>query len=171
MDFIVDDVLDVSLQRFWNVLFFDREYDRALYDFLRLDPERLVFEWHGEGDDLHVRRRLRIMPRRDIPAFIKTVLRGMLAYEECITLNARERRMDVKVVLPVIGERVDVSGHYEFEGLPGDKLRWRYQGRCVARIPLLGHKIDEFMVGEFRKAMAEVATFTKHWLTAHPTRP
>jgi hypothetical protein len=104
----IENVFRVSPDTFWNVLFFDAEYNARLYKelgFIAVDVTAL--EELGEGK---LRRALRAAPPVRAPALIKKKLQSTFSYEEEGVYDPRAQRWDFKSTSNVAPESSRVGG-------------------------------------------------------------
>ncbi|MCY1006312.1 DUF2505 domain-containing protein [Nannocystis pusilla] len=163
----IEHVFDTSPERLWEVFFFDEDYARGLYERMRLTVVRRDLQREGEGPSLIVRRKL-LAADRELPGALKRLFQGTSTVTEVGEFNAALRRYSVTIQVPVIGNLVDYGGEYTWETLPSGQLRRVWRGHCDARIPLVGGKLEAYLLGEIEKSMAENFAYTREWLKAHP---
>jgi hypothetical protein len=164
----IEHVFDTSPERLWEVFFFDEDYARGLYERMRLTVVRRDLQREGEGPSLIVRRKLQLAADRELPGALKRLFQGTSTVTEVGEFNAALRRYSVTIQVPVIGNLVDYGGEYTWETLPSGQLRRVWRGHCDARIPLVGGKLEAYLLGEIEKSMAENFAYTREWLKAHP---
>lgn len=164
----IEHVFDTSPERLWEVFFFDETYGRGLYERLRLRVARSELQREGEGEALIVRRKLHLNPERELPATLRRLLQGTSTVKETGEFNAALGRYSVTIELPVIGNLVDYGGEYTWETLPSGQVRRIWRGRCDARIPLVGGRLEAYLLGEIEKSLAENFAYTREYLRAHP---
>ena len=71
--------------------------------------------------------------------------------------------------LPVIGARVDLGGRYTWQPLDGgERMRRVYQGWCDAGIPVVGGKVEKFLLQETQESFDQVFDFTTRFLAERP---
>ncbi|PCC66880.1 Protein of unknown function [Nannocystis exedens] len=164
----IEHVFDTSPERLWEVFFFDEDYARGLYERMRLTVVRRDLQREGEGPNLIVRRKLQLAADRELPGALKRLFQGTSTVTEIGEFNAALRRYSVTIQVPVIGNLVDYGGEYTWDILPSGQLRRVWKGHCDARIPLVGGKLEAYLLGEIEKSMAENFAYTRDWLKAHP---
>ena len=164
----IEHVFDTSPARLWEVFFFDEAYARGLNERLRLRVERRELQHEGSGDTLIVRRKLQFVPDRELPPVLKRLFSGASSVKETGEFNAALRRYSVKIELPMIAAMVDYGGDYTWETLPSGQVRRVWHGRCEARIPLVGAKLEAYLLAELERSLGEGAGFTRQYLREHP---
>lgn len=164
----IEHVFDTSPERLWEVFFFDDDFARGLYERMKLRVDHRELQREGQGETLIVRRKLHIVPDREVPGVLKKLLSGASTVKETGEFNAALRRYSVKIEVPVIGSMVDYGGEYTWETLPSGQTRRVWTGRCEARIPLISAKVEKYLLGEIEQSMADNYAYTKQWLREHP---
>lgn len=165
----VQQEFDAGPERFWRVTLLDEDYLQGLYEFLSLKIEHKEIVSEGEGDDLVVRRTLHYVAERRKPGVLDKLMRGANLVKEHADFDARAGRLISTVELPVIGPRVDFGGRYSWQPLDGGRrMRRDYVGWCDVGIPLVGRKVQKFLVEETRQSFDQVYDFTRRFLAEHP---
>jgi len=159
---------DADPHRFWRVTLLDTDYLAGLYEHLSLKIEHKELFREGSGDDLVVRRTLRYVAERKKPGVLDKLMRGANLVTEHADFDARAGRLISTVELPVIGSRVDFGGRYTWQPLDGGRMRRVYLGWCDAGIPLVGRKVEQFLLQETRDSFDQVHDFTRRFLDDHP---
>ena len=165
----IEHVFDTSPARLWEVFFFDEAYARGLNERLRLRVERRELQHEGSGDTLIVRRKLQFVPDRELPPVLKRLFSGASSVKETGEFNAALRRYSVKIELPMIAAMVDYGGDYTWDTLPSGQVRRLWSGRCEARIPLIGARVEAYLLGELERSLSEGALYTRQYLRDNPT--
>jgi hypothetical protein len=158
----------VPAARLWQVLLFDRAYQQQLYDHLRLKIESLEIEEEGAGEALKVRRQLRFLANRNPSGVIAKLLKGASMVKQDEVFDQRAGTMRIKIELPVIGKRVEMTGEYTWEPTGNGGCRRRWLGSYQAKIPLVGGQIEAYLIKETEQSMAESYQFTARYLRENP---
>ena len=104
----IENVFHVRPDTFWNVLFFDEEYNARLYRELGFDAvEVRALEELGEG---RVRRTLRAEPPVNAPAMLKKKLQSKLSYEEEGVYDRKAQRWQFKSTSSIAPESTRIGG-------------------------------------------------------------
>jgi hypothetical protein len=164
----LEHVLDTSPERLWEVFFFDEAYAQGLQERLRLRVVRRELQHEGSGATRIVRRTLHMAPERELPAVLRRLVGEGSVVKETGEFNAALRRYSVDIALPVIGDLVRYGGEYTWDTLPSGQLRRIWSGRCEAKIPLVGGKIEAFLLAELERSLATAYAYTREYLRAHP---
>lgn len=166
MQYTIADEFDVSAQRFWE-LFFDEDYNRELWKHLKVGYERLEFDRKGEGSDLVITRKLRLAPERELPSIMQKFVKGTLSYEQSDRYAATDGKMTSKSQPSVAADKIESHGVQRVESLGDDKCRRVYEGVMKCNIPLVGGKIESYLVDEIKQSYARATEFTRTWIAKH----
>lgn len=164
----IEHVFEASAERLWQVVFFDDAYARGLAERLRVRVDDSELHHEGAGRTLLVRRRVRMTPQRELPALFGRLFGPDRSVTESGDFSAERRRYSVRVELPALRGKVRCAGEYTWDTLPGGELQRVWQGRCEARIPLVGAAVERYLLGEIENSLAEAYAFTRRWLREHP---
>ena len=99
------------------------------------------------------------------------MIRGATRVIEHSHYSAAARQCTITLDLPVVGKRVDVLHRYEwvdFEDGSGTRISWR--AHCRARVPLLGKRIERFVLGELESGVRDVSAYANRWLAEQTQR-
>lgn len=167
MQYTIEDTFDVSAERYWEV-FFSEEYNAALWPALDVDWTLLELDRQGEGKDLVIRRRARLVPRREVPKALQKLVSGTISYEEHNVYRASASAMETNTIPSFGADRIDNHGTYSVEPLGENKCKRVWKGVCKCKIPLIGGKVEDFLVGQVRESYGKATEFTRRWHAEHP---
>lgn len=167
MDYRIEDDFDVSASRYWDV-FFDDNYNQALWDQLDIGWEMLSLERKGEGDDLVIERRQRLTPRREVPALLSKFVSDKIAYTEHNVFKARDNAMKTITTPSFMADKIVTEGVYRLEVVSDSKVRRVWEGLAKAKLPLVGGRIEKHLVEEIRESYRRATAFTRTWHAEHP---
>lgn len=124
--------------------------------------EREVLELTDRGDELY--RVTRIVPRRQLPGFLRPFVSGPLHYLETQRWRRSEDRIDIEIRPSLTSGRTRIEASYELKQVrPGSVLR-RYAGTVSVNISLVSARVERGIVGEFERSMPVAAACTQAWL-------
>ena len=167
MKYTIEDTFDVSAQRYWEV-FFSEEYNAALWPALNVEHEPVEFDKQGEGSDLVIRRRSRLTPKREVPGFLQKFIKGAISYVEENHFVARANKMDTNTIPSFMADKIDNHGVYRLEEVGPNKVKRIWEGVCECRVPLVGGRVEKFLVEEIRESYRKATEFTRKWHAEHP---
>lgn len=108
----------------------------------------------------------RVVPRRQLPAFVQPFLRGPVHYVEAVTW-LRDRGELAIEIRPNLG-RIEVSATYRLEVAGPQAIRRRYAGCVSVDIALVGGRIERGIVTDLAQSLPRAAGCTQAWLDRIP---
>lgn len=167
MKYTIADEFETTPQRYWEV-FFDEEYNRRLFEALKIGREVLEDRREGEGDALEIRRKLRLTPQREVPAALQRFVKGAIAYVEDNHFRARTNAMEVVTTPSMLADSIVTRGTYRLEVAGPRRVRRIWDGEVSVKIPLVGGKAEKMLVDEVTASYKATTDFTRRWLAEHP---
>jgi Protein of unknown function (DUF2505) len=148
--------------------FFDAQHaieqDRAL-DF----TERTVLSQEETGDEL--RRVCRIVPRRQLPALVRPLLRGPLHYIETAVWKKHDDVIDIEILSHMIAPhaallsgRAVIRATYRISPFASGQFQRRYEGTVSVDVALIASRIECGIVKEFERSIPLAAATTQAFL-------
>jgi|SRR5690606_20441019 len=167
MEYTIEDIFDVSATRFWDV-FFDPAFDAALWPALDIDCEVLRFDRTGEGPALEIRRELRLTPRREIPRMLRSFVTSAVSYVQSDHFRARDNLIETRTTPNFMADRIDNHGVFRLDVLGESRVKRIWNGHCSAKVPLVGGKVESFLVDQIRDSYRKTTDFMRTWFARHP---
>jgi hypothetical protein len=158
--FLIQHDFDTDVPTFWR-LFFHEPFNVAVYERIGI-KERTKLEW--KEDEKGIFFSVRIIPKRELPGFIKKFVSGDFGYVESSTYHRAANTLDVKIVPTMMSERVKISGLFTVKELAPGKVRRTFEGEVGVSIPLLGGKIESYIVDDTKKGYDTAAQVMVEWL-------
>ena len=124
--------------------------------------ERTVLELTDSGGV--VRRVCRVVPRRQLPAFVRPLISGKLHYMETAQWRRRDDEIDIEIRPSVLGGRAVISALYRLSRVGSGLIHRRYQGSVSVDVALFSSKIERGIVRDFQRSMPITAACTQAWL-------
>ena len=146
--------------RYWKV-FFHEPYNVALYERIKV-KERKVVDW--KETDATIYRAIKIVPARDLPGFLKRLVGGDLGYVETSTFYRDKDSMDVKVEPTLMKDRTTIKARYWLEPGAAGRVRRVFEGSIHVDVPLVGRKIEQFIIDDMTRGYDTAAQVTSEWL-------
>jgi hypothetical protein len=137
------------------------EQDRALEI-----SEREVLELDDRGDELH--RLSRIVPRRQLPAFLRPLTAGPLHYIERAIWQRSAERISIELRPSLL--RTKISATYSLQRVFPGSVRRRYAGDVSVDVALVASRIERNIVAEFERSLPIAAACTQSWLDRQTSR-
>jgi hypothetical protein len=167
MKYTIVDEFEATPQRYWEV-FFDEEYNRRLFEALRVGREVLEVRRAGEGDALEIHRKQRLTPQREVPALLQKFIKGAVAYVEDNHFRARTNAMSVVTTPSFMAESIVTRGTYRLEVAGPRAVTRIWDGEVTVKIPLVGPRAEKLLVDEVTASYRTTTDFTRRWLAEHP---
>ena len=153
MKLYVETELPVDPATAWEI-FESPEYKERLAAQAEITQEML----EEREEDGVVHRRIRTVPDRELPGMIASLIgASKLSYVQENTFDRAANRLDWKVKLEVLTDKVDVSGSTVVEALPEGGSRRVVDGDITVRVRFVGGQIEKAVVAEFEKSMKRAA--------------
>jgi hypothetical protein len=146
--------------RFWAV-FFDRAYLAMVWQHARL-RESEILDWRDDGAT--IRRRIRMIPHRELPLVIRKLTGATLEYIEESVFHRAENRVDIRVVPTLLTDRVLIAAEYKVTACAPDRLLRTFAGTISVNVPIVGKTIEKLVIDDVAKSYAEAAEVTDGWL-------
>jgi hypothetical protein len=124
--------------------------------------ERTLVELVEDADVL--RRTCRVVPRRQIPLFLRPFLPGRLHYVEMVRWRRRDDEIDIDIRPSILRGRASVQAVYRVVRVAPGAIRRRYEGTVSVDVALVSARIERGIVAEFERSMPIAASCTQDWL-------
>jgi len=124
--------------------------------------ERTVLELEDSGDEL--RRVSRVVPKRQLPLFVRPFVPGQLYYVERLVWRRAEDAIELEIRPSILKGRAVISAVYQLTQLSPDQIQRRYAGSVSVDVALVSSKIERGIVSEFERSMPIAAACTQEWL-------
>ena len=124
--------------------------------------ERVVLE-REETPEL-LRRVCRVVPRRQLPALVRPLIKGQLHYLETATWRKRADTIAVEIRPSILSGRTTISATYRLSPISAGLIKRRYEGCVSVDVALLSSRIECGIVAEFERSMPVAAACTQAFL-------
>jgi hypothetical protein len=163
MNFVFVHDFDIDPDGFWQ-LFFSDAYEKALFRRLKMQSYR-VLERHDEGN--RYRRLLELVPEMEFPSWAKAVVRET-GYREHDLFYRDRSVMDVTIEPAILKDRFYLAGVFKVTALGAGRCRREFSGEIRLPVPLIGGKIEKFLVERMREGYDAAAALTREWIAQPP---
>jgi hypothetical protein len=160
MKFAIAHEFDCDAKTYWEI-FFDLDYQKEMYSGLNI-KERTVLMF--EEDDQEIRRKIKVVPQRDLPGALKSVLKGDLGYIEHNVYHKGKDLMDVRIEPTLMGDRFKMKAEFRVVTLGPKRVRREFAGEMTVSVPLLGGQIEKLILADVRKSYDQAAITTARWV-------
>ena len=156
---------DTDPDTFWK-LFFDEDYNEALFRDAIKAKERTVLSLEEKGD--HIERRVRVTPDEQIPAAVQKIIGGDTTYIEHTTHRRGSNEAQVTVEMPA--ERL--KSKFSFSSVirvepDGKGIKRTLAGELKVKIPLMGGTIEKHVAEGIKRNDLKAAEYMRNWLATH----
>jgi hypothetical protein len=166
MKVVMSHPFDCTPDTFWRRIFFDDEYNRALFvgelGFPAWEVRKL------ERTDARVDRTVFITPQQKGPEVLRKVISGTLSYEEIGTWTASDGVYRFRTVPNSMAEKTRIEGTIRAKPVGADRMERQLELDVEVKVMLVGGTIEKFLAGEIRSNYDHGAAFTRRWIAEHP---
>jgi len=153
--------VNTDAETFWSRIFFDPEYNQALYKSLGF-PEAEVLEQRDDGGAII--RRVRVVPKNDAPAPIRKLVGDRFSYVEEGRFDKATKRFQFRVVTSAMADKIKTEGEMRAE-VVGPKLMKRVTEMTIdVKIFGIGGMVEGFVSKSTQDSYAQAAAFTNRWI-------
>jgi len=128
---------------------------------------REVIERHDDPERYHCV--CRVVPRRQLPAFVRPLVRGGLEYMETLRWDKRTDTLVIEVRPAILGGRAQVDATCRVVDHAPGEVRRIYSGRVTVEVALIGGRVERGISAEIGRALAVAAVTTQAWLDRKPS--
>jgi hypothetical protein len=153
-----------SVARFWDS-YFDPAH-RARLDAATGIASREVLERVDSGDTLLVVQR--IVPVREIPAFVRKLTGAGLDYVERQLFHRADDRIDIDIQPSMFPSRTHMKLVYALRQVGAGRLLRTCDGEIEIRVPLVGGRIERGIRTDLEHSYEAAVPLTQEWLDRHP---
>jgi len=150
---------DVEPPQFWE-MFFSEAFETELFRGLKMRSWK-VTDRRDEGAKLH--RTVKLEPAMAVPSWASSVVKET-GYTEIDVFLKSESKMNVQIEPAVMRDRFQLSGVFAVTPLGPGRCRREFAGEIKVSIPILGGKIEKFMVDQIRDGYDQAAQITRDYL-------
>jgi len=79
---------------------------------------------------------LRVFPERDLPDFVKKIIKGDLGYIEHATMDKARNRIDCRIEPTLFKDKTKITAVYTVESIGPNKVRRTFEGDVEVSFPL-----------------------------------
>jgi len=160
MNFSFVHEFDIDPQAYWE-LFLSDAFNEDLFRELKV-KSRTVVEQTDDSKTFH--RVQKVEPSTPIPGFLQSLIKDT-AYTEIDTLDRSRGVMRIVIETAMFKDRFDMKGDYIVTPLDGGKrCRREFKGEVRVSVPLLGGKIEKYMMEQMRDSYEIATRVTREWI-------
>jgi hypothetical protein len=157
----IRDAFDISVERFWESVFFDEEYNRRLYlDALGFTGFELRENARTDGG---WRRVLWAEPGAEAPAPVRKVA-GSIGYTETGRYDPADGVYRFQMRTDRASERIDMRGRIWAEARSDATCERVVELEVAVDIPVIGGSVERFIERTNRESYRKAAAFTERFI-------
>jgi hypothetical protein len=160
MNFSFVHEFDIDPDAYWKI-FLAPDFNRDMFDELKMKKYEVL---EREDDGKHFHRRQVCEPSTPIPSFLQSVVKST-GYTEIDDMDWGTNTMRIKIETAMFKDRFDMWGDYIVTPLDGGKrTRREFRGEVKVTVPLIGGRIEKFMMEQLRDSYDIAARVTRRWI-------
>jgi uncharacterized protein DUF2505 len=157
--------INCNAEQFWKV-FFDKDFNHTLFREELQFPEYETLE--QSENDSEIRRRVRGVPKMNMPGPVKKLLGDRFGYEEEGTFDRKSGVWRWKMKANTMTDKLRNEGTVKVEPIDDKKCRRIAEIEMEAKVFGLGGVIESSSESEMRRGWETSAVFMNKWLKDHP---
>lgn len=147
---------------YWSEIFFNEEFNAALYrDHLGF-PEYRLLEQKEEGD--LVKRRVQVTPKQEAPAAIQKLLGGRFSYVEEGTFDRAKKVYRFRVTPGSMADKIRAEGEMRAEKSGEGRMKRVLEMTVEVKVFGIGGMAEGFVSKSMQESYAQAAEFTNRWI-------
>lgn len=155
--------IDTDLESFWNEVYFDPEFNRALYlSHLQYSFYRVLEERTDADGTRH--RRIECSPKVDIPPSARKIIGEATSYVEVGRFDPAARRYRIDVIPAFGGDKLKTSTEIWGESMGAKRIERHATGDANVKMFGLGGLIESLIEKQAREIHEKSADFTNQWI-------
>ena len=160
MNFSFVHEFDTDPDSYWK-LFLSPEFSNDMFAELKMKKYE-VLEQTDDGKHFH--RKQSCEPSTPIPGFLQSVVKST-GYTEIDDMDWGTNTMHIKIETAMFKDRFSMHGDYIVTALDGGKrCRREFKGEVKVSVPLIGGKVEKFMMEQLRDSYDIAARVTRRWI-------
>ena len=161
MNFVFGHDFDIDVPTYWKI-FLSPEFNEEMFlKDLRMKSYK-VLERTDDGKKMH--RVQKLEPSNPVPGFLQSIIPDT-GYTEIDDLDFSTNTMKVKIETVMFRDKFSMSGDYVVIPLDGGKrCRREFRGVVKVSVPLVGGKIEKYMLEQIRDSYDVAARCTRRWI-------
>ena len=156
--------LECDEERFWK-LFFDREFNEALFKALEFPEWKLIDTKETEKE---ITRHVKARPKMDAPAAVVKLLGSSFGYDEEGRFDKATKTHKFIIKTNVMTEKLRNEGTVKIESRGEGKVTRVVDIIAEAKVFGVGGMIESSFEKSFRTGWQQSADFINRWVKEHP---
>jgi hypothetical protein len=161
MNFSFQHEFDIDVAGYWKIFLLDADFNKEMFRQIRMKDYK-VLEQTDDGKTFH---RVQAMePTTPIPGFLQSIIKST-GYTETDDLVWSTNVMNVKIEPAFMRERFQMEGKYSVTPIgDGKRCRREFKGEVKVSMPLVGGKIEKYMMEQMRDSYEIASRVTREWI-------
>jgi hypothetical protein len=161
MNFSFVHEFDIDVARYWKIFLLDADFNKEMFRETGM-REYKVLEQKDDGTRFH---RVQVLePTTPIPSFMQSIIKST-GYTETDDLVWSTNVMDVKIEPQMLKERFQMQGKYSVTPIgDGTRCRREFKGEVKVSMPLVGGKVEKYMMEQMRDSYEVATRVTRRWI-------
>lgn len=160
MNFNFSHDFDIDVANYWKI-FLTPEFNKEMFGDLKVKKYEVLKQ---EDDGQHFRRVQEVEPSTPIPSFLQSIVKS-IGYTEYDDLDWSTNVMDVRIETHMMKDKFSMHGKYAVLPLDGGKrCRREFRGEVKVSMPLIGGRIEKYMMEQLRDSYEIAAACTRRWI-------
>ena len=152
---------DIDVANYWKI-FLSPEFNQDMFMNELKMKHYAVKEKTDDGKHMH--RVQDVEPSVPIPGFMQSLVKST-GYREIDELDYATNTMRVTIETQMFKDRFSMAGNYQVTPLDGGKrCRREFKGEVKVSIPLIGGKVEKYMMEQMRDSYDAAARCTRRWI-------
>ncbi|HEY2746742.1 MAG TPA: DUF2505 domain-containing protein [Polyangia bacterium] len=165
MNFSFVHEFETDPESYWK-LFLSPEFNKDMFGELKMKKYEVI-ERTDDGKRFH--RKQVCEPSTPIPSFLASVVKST-GYTEVDDMEWGTNKMRIQIETAMFKDRFSMSGDYIVSALDGGKrTRREFKGEVKVSVPLIGGRIEKFMMEQLRDSYDIAARVTRRWIDKQKT--
>ena len=164
MNFSFVHEFDTDVASYWK-LFFAEPFNDDLFRELKI-KDRQVLKKEDDGKTLV--RIQKMEPTTPLPGFLQSIVKDM-GYTEHDKLDWSKNVMRIIIEPATMRDRFKLEGDFIVSSLGEKRVRREFRGEVKVSMPLIGGKVEKFMMEQLRDAYETAARLTSRWIAEGKT--
>ncbi len=149
-----------SVENYWKA-YFSSEMQDKLDNALGIGSTEILNV--VDSEDVMTRTVVKV-PNRQLPSFLKKFANGKLVFTQNQRFRKPENRITIDVTNSMFPNRSEIKGEYIVESAGAGKVKRTYTGTVSVTVPLIGKRVEKWVLVDLEKSMNTGASVTQKWL-------
>jgi hypothetical protein len=160
MNFSFVHEFDIDPAGYWKI-FLSPEFNKDMFGELKMKKYEVV---EVKDDGKHYHRVQVLEPSTPVPSFLTSVVKST-GYTEIDDLDWASNIMRIKIETQMFKDRFQMHGDYIVTALDGGKRsRREFKGEVKVSMPLIGGRVEKYMMEQLRDSYDIAARVTRRWI-------